>query len=104
MWNPDTAPHIVVGGHEATLVDVLPGLELVLNTREARQKQLRRWLWSLRESRALSPQRLGRTVVWHMWDVEANESLFGIAAFSRYDAAQRLEQMRGEEVEHGRAR
>lgn len=101
MWNPDTAPRIVVGGREALLVDVLPGSELVISSRDARQKQLRRWLWDLRDQRALSPHRLGRTVVWHMWDSETDESLFGIAAFSRYDAAERLERMRGEETTNG---
>lgn len=104
MWNPDSAPRILVGGRQTTLVDVLPGAELVVRTRDARQKQLRRWLWELRDQRALSPQRVGRTVVWHMWDSEADESLFGIAAFSRYDAAERLERLRGEEMTYEQAR
>ena len=100
LWTPDTAPDLTVGGHEMTLVDVLPGEELVLKTRKAGQKQLRRWLWGLRESRALSPQRLGRTVVWHMWDQDTGETVFGIATFTRYDVGDRLEDMRSKESQH----
>lgn len=101
QWTPDSVPELLVGGKPSLLVDVgLP--DLVVGGREIRQKELRRWLWGLRESRALSPQRIGRSVVWHLWDQEAGESAFGIAAFTRYDAGERLNRMRREEtITHG---
>jgi len=96
-WTPDSVSEVLVGGRPSLIVDVgLP--ELVIPGRNVRQKELRRWLWELRDSRALSPQRIGRSVVWHLWDQEAGESAFGIAAFSRYDAGERLNRMRHEET------
>lgn len=101
QWTPESPHEVLVGGKPSLLVDVgLP--DLVTRGRGIRQKELRRWLWDLRDSRALSPHRIGRSVVWHLWDQEAGESAFGIAAFTRYDAGERLNRMRHEEtVSHG---
>ena len=97
LWTPEDAPDITIKGKASMLVDVGPE-DLVLSGREVTQKQLRRWLWDIRECRALSPQRIGRSVVWHFWDQEAGESAFSIAAFTRYDAGERLNRMRREET------
>jgi len=47
---------------------------------------------------------LSRSVVWHFWDEDEQESAFGIASFTRYDVAQRLSRMQGEEISNGRNR
>jgi hypothetical protein len=101
-WTQETVPDLNVGGHPASLVDV-GSEDLVVGGREVTQKVLRRWLWDLRETRALSPHRLNRSVVWHLWDEENQESVFGIAAFTRYDAAERIERRRAQQeiVQHG---
>ncbi len=101
-WTQETVPDLTVGGQQATPVDVGDS-DLVVGGRDVTQKVLRRWLWDLRDSRALSPHRLGRSVVWHLWDEESQESVFGIAAFTRYDVAQRLESLRShqEMLTHG---
>ena len=97
MWTPETAPDLTVGGQEAVMVGVgIP--DLVLPQRDVTQKVLRRWLWDLRGMSALSPHRVNRSVVWHFWDEDEQESAFGIASFTRYDVAQRLSRMQGEEI------
>lgn len=103
MWTPDIAPDLTVGGHEAVMVDVgIP--DFVLQQRDVNQKVLRRWLWDLRGLSALSPHRLSRTVVWHFWDEDEQESAFGIASFTRYDAAQRLTAMQSKETDNAKNR
>jgi hypothetical protein len=41
--------------------------------------------------------------VWHLWDADSQESVFGIAAFTRYDVAERIERLRAQQemMQHG---